>query len=545
MEECCICFVWGAWEGYAEAWLHRSVKATEAPGVELDHQRLEDAADVMLVFEDIRFAGHPWLLPPISVPLKDSPKNPERFENFGVELKSGQFGEAYHVFICRLLLRGSPIKVDIQFNSGGQTAELIDLFRWYQIPLIEDGRASVAYVSKSEATRVIAAAFRASNESMKASKGGLIDTSPGTQLSQHALFEHIRDCLGPVGPTTTNPQNLQVPTRYFQPCYAAKYWLNRYFRLTRQFDDESRSAHLEDSVSRMAVVHVRRSALSLVGRIMDNETLEYVMRSIEAANMLCREPGKGYAAQVFTHVMLYGDFDYHEGCELKRLFKKKLMHGTIHISFISRPWSPASKKSTELDRQVDELWKQFRDFNVDRLPVQVKILGIWTALRERYGERMCVIGHRSGFVEGAGFLGIPIFYLNNERDNITRARKNEGGKHSRELHNGEMLWNAFAVPNPEDNRLRELADVMDTFIPVEVLCAERDPSKSIYRVRRGFEKELTAALFVYMCCSLISMQPAWTARVRAMHDMPDSVLYNIGQGWLRERCDYAIQNAKI
>ncbi|KAL1852531.1 hypothetical protein Daus18300_012129 [Diaporthe australafricana] len=270
---------------------------------------------------------------------------------------------------------------------------------------------------------------------------------------------------------------------------------------------------------------------------MDDVNLDHVASSIAEANSLSRQSKQRYATQAFTHVILYGDFDYDEGCKLVervrgKLVKDKAVDVAVHVSFISRPWSKSSSGNpTDLGKQVDKLWGQFRDFNVDRLPTQVKILGIWTALRERYDDRMCVIGHRSGFVESAGLLGIPIFYLNNERGNIPSA---EG------LNKGELLWDASAVPNPEHDRLRELADVMNTFIPVEALRAEptKVKAKSIFRVRDGFEKELTAALFIYMCCSLKSMRPAWTARVSMMHGEANSVEHTVDQDWLRERCLY-------
>lgn len=533
MKECSVCLIWGVWGNYAAACPHHFPPPTKVSGVELDDQRLGLGSNYVLAPEKIVYKDT-WLLSPISVPLRAS-KDAPLFNSFGVQLEAGQFGEAYHVLFCQLLLGASPqIEVSVQFKrNNGSTAAIEDLFHWYQLSPVE-GKAPLGAVSKGEATRVIAAAFRAANEAKT-------DDGPGMgpiQLGQHALFQHIRDCLGPLDPKTSDLKNPQVPNRYFQPSYAAKYWLNRYFRLTGQFG--RKGGRLSDmvksnSVGRLAVIHVRRSAKSLIGREMDDVNLKHVAVSIAAANKLCRESNKLYRSQAFTHAILYGDFDFHEGCDLKERVKKNLEaegDTTVHISFISHPWSPASNKPDALDIEVDKLWAQFRDFNVDRLPTQVKVLGIWTALRERYDDRMCVIGHRSGFVESAGLLGIPIFYLNNERGNIPGAD---------DLKEGELLWDASAVPNPEHDRLRELADVMNTFIPVEALCAEptREKKKSIFRVRKGFEKELTAALFAFMCCSLNSMKPAWTARVGMMHNLPDGVEHT-DQDWLRERCIYAL-----
>lgn len=553
MKKCSICLVWGVWENFAAT--SSFAKPTTVSGVELDDRRLGKATRVLVAPDNIRNARLPWVLPPVAVPLRPSKKNPMQFHDFGVQLEHNEFGEAYHVFVCRLLLGASPqINVSVKINSGDSSTSAIgDLFQWYQIPLVEGGHHSVGSNSKAKATRVIAAAFRAANEAD-------IHTGQGmwaNQLGQHALFEHIRDGLGALVPTKESLKSIGMPTRYFQPSYAAKYWLNRYFRLTKQFGEkENRGFGMVKSsdVGRLAVIHVRRKAKSLIGRVMDDVNLEYVAQSIAAANKACykpcepndpganqasRKPNHRYHTLPFTHVMLYGDFSYHKGSQLKKLVEAKFAeaspdYGNIHVSFISSPWDPdpTKRKPTDLELQVDQLWEQFRDFNVDRLPTQVKTLGIWTALRERYGDRMCVIGHRSGFVESAGLLGIPIFYLNNERDKIGAGN----------LKKGELLWDASAVPNPEHDRLRELADVVDTFIPVEVLGKnpEKRQAEQPMRVRKEFEKELAAALFVYMCCVLGDGKPAWTARVRRMHDTVGGE-DGVGQDWLKQRCLHVLE----
>jgi hypothetical protein len=274
----------------------------------------------------------------------------------------------------------------------------------------------------------------------------------------------------------------------------------------------------------------------------------------------------------------------------------------VHVSFISRPWEACNEDFTSKEpqcKEVFELWENFRNFQVDKLPVQVKILGIWTALCARYGNQICVIGHRSGFVEGAGFIGIPIFYLNDERESL--------GADSAEQN--RLLFDASAVPNPEQDRLRELADVMNTFIPVEAIKKQdvknqdvknqdvknqdvknqdvknQDVKKQDVKKQDGFKlskfikpsrgkqdtrksaeshqepkgehekqddrkstesyrppkgvcgKELRAAVFMYMCCHLESGLPAWTARVKMMHHAK-------AKRWLRERYLFAIDDSE-
>lgn len=202
----------------------------------------------------------------------------------------------------------------------------------------------------------------------------------------------------------------------------------------------------------------------------------------------------------------------------------------FHVSFISRPWEHDSdnakpSNSASPDSEVFEFWKSFRDFQSDKLPIQVKILGIWTALCERYGDKLCVIGHRSGFIEAAGLIGIPVFYLNNER--------NDMGLEPAQI--CRLLFDGSAVECPEDDRLRELADVMNTFIPVEALkpnAPKAVDGNEIMRVPNALKGELKKAIFMFMCCQLESNRPAWTDRVNLMHK-PEGI------EWLKQRYNYA------
>ena len=216
----------------------------------------------------------------------------------------------------------------------------------------------------------------------------------------------------------------------------------------------------------------------------------------------------------------------------------------FHVSFICRPWETFAndaEKSTEEKRKayahldpeeqqehqeeekkVHDLWKNFRDSEVDQLPLQVKVLGIWTALSERYGNQICVIGHRSGFVEAAGLIGIPIFYLMDS--DLSSEQKSK------------TLFDAREYPPPEINRLLELADVMNTFIPIDVFSDEDkvkiSKNEEVFRipgVQSNDGRRLKAALFMYMCCRLEPEGlPAWTARVEKMHDEQ-------GRKWLRQK----------
>jgi hypothetical protein len=97
--------------------------------------------------------------------------------------------------------------------------------------------------------------------------------------------------------------------------------------------------------------------------------------------------------------------------------------------------------------------------------------------------------------EAARLIGIPIFYLNKFMED-------------RDIPHHRLLYDASAVRS-EHNRLRELADAMNTFIPVEAL-EENGDSKSTdtVHVSKGvLEQELKAALSMHMCCQLDSELP--------------------------------------
>ena len=409
-----------------------------------------------------------------------------------IKLHSREVGEAYHVLICCFLLQNSTdlkVRVDFEYKQDVKKNEQVnkrnkqgikeiqDLFDWYRItnPPGSD-RAARFPVGKEKVTKVIAAAFRASNDSTPMEH---VNHCPPAEL-----FERIREILvaDPWSLMTNKPEmSDKLNRKYFWPSYAAKYWLNRYFSLT----DQPKLPKMID-VSKLAVIHVRRSAKSDVGRVMNNENLKHVADSIARTNKLAQQANE----HPFSHIMLYGDFEYSDGLQLKALVEKAFRpeklakkpkksirspaqqstKDQVKISFISRPWEirptdvegkneevdkreqPAKKlkkRARNLDqkptnvrprlsfsglpmgyfsknredkaREVDKLWEKFRDFNFDHLPVQIKILAIWTTLCERYHPNMCVIGHRSGFIEGAGLIGIPIFYLNNERRNIGKG----------------------------------------------------------------------------------------------------------------------------
>jgi len=223
-----------------------------------------------------------------------------------------------------------------------------------------------------------------------------------------------------------------------------------------------------------------------------------------------------------------------------------MKYSQVSVGFISRPWQ--NNKAEETDERVAPFWKKFRDLGFDHLPVQVKSLAIWVALCKRYSPDICVIGHRSGFIEAAAFIGIPVFYLNNERERMTDKPDKPG----------ELLWTPLAE-TAAYSRLREASDVMNTLIPIESLAREQEKDEKTgdllpLHVDPKYEHELAAALFMFMCCVpkdntvpagavTSGGGPAWMKRVEIMHRAPGSDGAGPDRKWLKGIYDDVVQEA--
>ncbi|KAL8819122.1 MAG: hypothetical protein Q9191_007800 [Dirinaria sp. TL-2023a] len=559
---CALCkIVYPFWKDYAAESLVSS-KSIHIDESQLDGQNQAAATVEYGAVEPVKPCGRELNFDELYLnpPALDDPKNKLVAQFFQVELQSKQIGEAYHVLVCGLLLRYHPFKMRVLFEEKEGIEQILDLFDWYKIDTKPEETNGLSNSSKKKATKVIAAAFRTS----------ITHRTPSghVKYNQPALFRHLRSELKTPGADLVKCRDLH--RTYLQPTYAAKYWLNRYLSLTGQG-----KLPKKDDASRLAVIHMRgSSALTPGPRQMDSVNLKHVVESIAHANQLAQSANES----CFTHIILYGDFDHSEVDERKRLVETALRRtkpsnkaeNEVKLLFISRPWESNSIALQGKCKEVAELWRKFRDLSFDHLPIQVKILAIWTTLCERYDPKMCVIGHRSGFIEGAGFIGIPVFYLNNEREDLYFKSK-EGGEQKFQARPGDLLWKT--PENSDQDRLRELAEVMDTFIPIEALKSEDKGFVGIYQVEDKYKDELSAALFMYMCCDVATgldlqewpfsnlqrthpINPGWTARVDMMRDkceghepgekgckddchLENEDMPQTGQEWLRRRYLFA------
>lgn len=236
--------------------------------------------------------------------------------------------------------------------------EIEDLLSWYQRPgqharpvspnITERNAISMAPPSllnrkelretdsKKNVTSVISAAFRSTNH------GAPLETlsvkwPAYVGISTH-LFKYIHASLGlvtwyPGPPYTSFPERWSNYKDLISPAHTAKHWLNRYFRLTKQFGmvESSAEKSIDDTfhkykampkngeIDRMAVIYIRRTLEtgSSVGRIMelkDDPILKHVLDSISQANKLCDQIRRAARRPVteddempptrFSHVMV-------------------------------------------------------------------------------------------------------------------------------------------------------------------------------------------------------------------------------------------------
>jgi hypothetical protein len=280
VDRCELCFSYGVWEAHARVRRLDVPDVKPVPGFQLNKDSIGEGTS-------IRLRNH---LTPNEASTGDR-------GSLTIKLESGQFGEAYHVLICRLLQNqksslGPKIHVDFKDGNERSIKEIKDLFDWYRNEPDPPSQDSTTKHAKKETSRLVAANFRAGNYDM---------------YSHPQLFATINcTLLGLDSLGINEDSDLITSHTRLQPMYAAKYWLNRYFRLTQQFGPNNRvhiPLHICDrphsylgmpkiyEVGRLAVIHVRRTVESgsEIGRVMDedNRTLIHIVKSIAEANRLC------------------------------------------------------------------------------------------------------------------------------------------------------------------------------------------------------------------------------------------------------------------
>ena len=236
---------------------------------------------------------------------------------------------------------------------------------------------------------------------------------------------------------------------------------------------------------------------------------------------------------VFTHLILYGDFStLQEATDIITYTNTTATNNGLpapKMLYISAPWrtlkvdSLAPSLIKKQTVQINNFWANFRGDKasflggaVDNIPMQVKAINIYTALKLRYANQICVIGFRSGFLEAAGFLGIPIFYM----DETSIA-----GYPKLNFSDGRMLWDR-PYAQKIVNRLGECSNRITTFIAVDVpgtkvtATGQGSSSKQSIELNSQGKKQLMAALYMYMLSEDEHGKLLWQRRCEMMSEPP-------------------------
>jgi hypothetical protein len=194
--------------------------------------------------------------------------------------------------------------------------------------------------------------------------------------------------------------------KYMMPSYLAKFFVNRYLYATWKHKLPKAC-----DVGRVAFIFVRRGATAGDPRQMDRVNLPRCLDAIRRANDIARiqsigsVTSVGTPAQRFTHVIIYGEVGVKE--VVKLMDEEKYGFKTIGL---------AAPFDSDLDNERgNEVWSSFKYQNLEwYAPQEVMWVGIFMALKARYGPYISCIGFKSGNLDVPGLLGLPIFSLDNQ-----------------------------------------------------------------------------------------------------------------------------------
>lgn len=428
-------------------------------------------------------------------------------------LPHGQFGEVYHTLALAAVMYDG--QVEIVPGVGEQKASETDLLmQFYSIPVISPVEHA-AYTAKDEGTRLL------------------------IEFLIHYGENSVLDCI------RSRLDNHYFRSSYSSQSYLGKYWLNRFIGFSNQLTkSDQRPGRLPKAqvVQRMAVVHVRRNPETTAGRSMSKGNLRAVLSSIRTANDISRVANQQpnardqSSALKFTHVMLYGDIFAPEAQELARDYSK-----FFELFYVSQPWKPNDKQLKLANITLEALnqssppaeitaFKKEQNFWAEcrhdqclpysakqpnragqlelpstyhselpkTAPFQVKILSFFFALRERYGENVCWIGFRSGFLDGAAFTGTPEFYLDDE---FYQQIRNDPQS---------PLWQKTNI----NKRIVNLGNALSTFIRVDIPATTRLNNE--IKLQSNDCKQLVYALFALMLANDSDSRPNWVHRQKIL-----------------------------
>lgn len=383
---------------------------------------------------------------------------------------AGENGETYHALVACLIL-ASP-RLDVQEASEPQKA----LLRYYLTNYSNRLCVSSGNGSKPEATAIIERFF-------------------GSFCAQDQLFAHNALLKMMDAANSESVSDVVWPI------------LTKYLRESRQI--ERALLRKLDGNERAALVTVRRTTKATDGRFMDEFNLKQVLLSIISVNEIAEKIADGLPKgnislkdQRIAQVILYGDVgDVANDPELK-IHIKVLAEHRIECICIPSPFSAAGKKSAALQDFLKSRWP----------PPEVLVLGIYISLKRLYERRIFAVGFRSGTLDGAGFLGIPIIYF----DDTTWTAKDSS---SRAYENGTYLYRRDTNAT---ERMLAVSNSLSTFIRINHAPNKtRQTSgpysgKDIMHLDKLAIAQFRMAVLLWIMCTDTKGQPLWSHRAETL-----------------------------
>ncbi|KAI8631390.1 hypothetical protein F5Y19DRAFT_423609 [Xylariaceae sp. FL1651] len=462
-------------------------------------------------------------------------------------IEKGQNGECYHAIIAALTtnsfitsaegdklykeLKASvfPFTLSVQYTgSGGNNATttqqklLLETFlQQYQYKesydkwLVPYSKKKDYHHRRPQATEEFVKFFKA-------------NPNPKDQEGIHQRIAELfnYEPLASVLKSQTRRKDDPLLPDHVTPSFLASYYLDCLLTQTRQSLPERGDG------CRVVVLFVRRNNTSPDDRRMDPKNVHGVVKALSDIRNI-----KDNAIHPISHVILYGDIPESEGTGLRDTFA-----GQISVVWIGTPFQGEAKNGA-----AHPVWESFKSNNLDYMPVEIKVMGLLLALKQRHRDRLACLGFRSGSLDGAAFLGIPTFSLDNtlvkrraerlqkDRDDGKPSTSKSPYVESRDyfednISPGAYLWDlrqyGCHIAQPGEERFERMEHVsrwMNSFIEIHLIYY-LDPSNTGGKGRKPERlteanglSHLRAAVAVYLCRDDGSDgRPLWTRRLDLM-----------------------------
>jgi hypothetical protein len=471
--------------------------------------------------------------------------------DIAIEPKS--FGETYHLAVAKLLSPGNVAivlkKADEAQQGAKQATDFLQFYGFHHTMVSGDGKSAA-----NVATDIIRTFFDKHFANQE-----LVFTFIRQSLERSPLYDKIKDL------STAKPG---VP--HTRLSALGRYYVGRFLALTQQKDIFA-SGHSTNSTGKTVLLYVRRGGLD---RNMGSNNLHVCLKAIIAAGQttpLDQEPQR-----LFERIILFGDFHFYKE-DMPNDGKKGGNKGDQHaekfvksdaerflrsekilpkgakapeIIAISQPWAANEKdradgKMDPIFRATQNFWAEYRrdslPFSTDHstsktatkeevgpcfrdilegAPLQAKNLAIFLALQAHYGDDLCSIGFRSGFLDAAAFIGTPTFYID---QTLYDHEVREEGRPE------QLLWTRKLV----QDRMALASDDINSFIRLDIQAKQKWDLNAVYDIPKlpgqtgpkpkpaSIGSRLSAALYTYMLAGKEGEKPCWTRKVEMFNGYPE------------------------